>query len=735
MAGAQDNGGSATSGGTTVTGCIYPKTCSSTLPVLSAGGNGTEPWKISILDSPIGRGYNQSAVFVWSSVAWRPKVPSWETKHGDFLDGEYAIIVGGLRGSTEAHVCDGASVIMATDGSNYSILFGNAYPSANNTCFLTSVAWSPDGTHALAIGEHNEILKWDAMNRTTLDLWRLSVYANQDFYGRHVAYNPNGTFAVITGSDLLFYYPTWVFTPSAGDTSVPQNCSPSGTQLVCHDMILLGDQKNTNQPYFFDAIGWSPDSRYAIVTMGLTNQNGSRILGAVAFLSYDQAMCTKHKASTAPCVYTEAYYGKYEPELTDVSGVTFGPLGHVAWIYGLDDGKGTIMEYDEASDTFGYPIPWENAAGRLNTMAWEPNAYRVLYVGEGDNQLMESESWAFHPIMNNTLCGEEFPNLYRTFVNSSGKMVAHSACPDLAGGAWDPTGKFAIIIGSIGWVFRVEGPTAPSVFIANPADHGQESGKFVVNGRATSTFLTLGIEKVEYSVDNATWFAANTTPGSQFALWNFTLDAANLGLGRLVTIYVRATDAADRVSKPATVQVYLLDKAHAFDAPALTCNGNATYCLVANGFNLSWNSVGPAMYEVQESAQGDPTFTNPISYTEYATTFSLNSHANGTYYFRVIAHGALLDSEPSNAVTIVVTKGTGSNGGTIQDPNLVYTPSHVTNSSMPKIEKTPTPTPTPIGPVKTKGFFAFLPGPSVFEVLAAIAGAGTIVGGGRRRNR
>ncbi|MHB8585831.1 MAG: Ig-like domain-containing protein [Thermoplasmatota archaeon] len=668
-------------------------------------GNATTPWKITLLDPPVGRGYNQSALFVQSDIAWRPQGAE-SPASGDVLDGRYALVIGGMRGSDPTHICNGWSFVMATNGSAYRVLL--SHPG----CMLVAVGWSPDGTTAIVIGEHNVILKWDAVNRAWTDVWGNSPYASQDFYGRHVAWNPNGTFAVITGSDLLYYYPT--FTTAAG--------------VKLHDVLTLAAQKNTQTPEFYDAIAWSPDSKYALISMGITNSTGTRELGVIAFLSYDSTMCQKHKAGNAPCIYTSTFYGKYDPGFTDVNGITFGPLGQVAWIYGYDYGQGDLMEYDQSSDSFNYPGLWTNSAGRITDMAWEPNAYRVLYTSESNNQLESSYSWLFSPVLNNTICGEAFPTLMRE-KNGLGQEIG--ICPNIERVAWDPSGKFALAIGDIGWLFKIEPTSRPTVTITNPVDNERfgATAQISVTGRASVTLETDHVTNASFQVDNGTWQKGNLSVSTYTGI-HFTLNGSQLAPGLLHTLLVHASSNGGATwGENSSVSFYIFDPNHQYPSPHLTAvNGN----VVQNGFNLSWTNMPGAYYELQSAT--DPTFASYSNRTVYGNTFNMLVSPRGTYYFRVIAEGGMLDSNPSNVVSVQVTSGIQGMTDAQQSALLKTNISNLVGG--PHINTTPDTTTKNTKPpstnTSTKSKF-FLPAPSGGLTLATLGVAAAGFAGRRRR--
>lgn len=570
--------------------------------------------RLQLLTPPIGGGTRYPVYY--RDIAWSP-------------NGAYAMIVGGIRGPNQ-NPCAGWSFAMLYDGFGFEVLLNQS------GCMLTKAAFSPDSSHAILVGERDSILKFDAETKSIRNIWLLSSFAaaGEHFSPRSVAYRPDGSYALITGNDLLRYY--------------EEKDGLSDVLLVAHSGA--GD--------FYDAVAWSPDSRYAIMEAGVTDSEGTRALGMISFLSEDAAMCTKNGASSTPCIYYRGLYGKYDPGFTDIDDITFGLAGRVAWIYGYDGGLGTILRYLEDEDNFDWPGAYEHKKGRISSMAWQPNTYRPWYTAYGDGQFFVSEAWKYRTLLNNTMCKELWPTDFS------------GGCPSMKEVAWAPSGTAALLISGTGpgRLFRFDPRMTPSVEFNLPIENKDyPPGPLIVRGRALPPRLTNLVDSVEVRIDEGAWTPASLTgrAGSQ-QLWNVTVDTSSIPAGGRHTAEARASDDDGATWGPvASMDFYLLDATRQHGAPALSAPRGPQ---VKDGFDLVWTPIAGARYVLQRSAE--PTFISPDSIynDDAAITFPL--HKQGQWYFRVAALGGQRQSDWSNVVDVLVGDGPVRGGtGSPDDPN------------------------------------------------------------------
>lgn len=625
-------------------------------------------WEVELLHPPVGATNPNARVF-YRDIAWRP-------------DGSYALVVGGIRGPSH-NPCAGWSFVMSYTGASWEVLRNES------GCMLFKAAWHPDGSHAILVGERDTILKFEADTKTFKDVWGLSSFATagEHFLPRSVAYRPNGEYALITGNDLLRFYPTATTTAGA----------------EVRDVLVPGAH---GQGDFYDSVAWSPDGRYAIMEAGVTDANGTRALGAIVFYHTDAGACAKHGRSSAPCLYVTKLYGRMDPGFTDVDDITFGPIGKVAWIYGLDGGQGTLMRYGEAEDGFSFPYTWNHESGRTSSMAWQPNSFKVLYTGYGDEQLTLSQSWRFTPILTNAKCQELWPEWL-------------DSCPNLKEAAWHPGGEWALVIGGTGWAFKFKPHLTPTVQIDAPVEGADVTGaSLLVKGLALAQQTTRKVTDVQVRLDGGAWKPAGLGAAKSTGTpWNTTLDVSALEAGTRHTIEARASDDGGASwGALSSARFYVKDTTRRWGTLTLSAPDGTQ---VDNGFNLTWTTEGDATYVVERSRE--PTFITAETFLSEDPRVTFKWHVKGTWYFRVAARGGLNQGDWSNTVAIAVIYG--PDRSTAYDPasgEIIPTFDDEDDGAPPVVKDDPPPANAPNGQNTPRPGFV-IPAPAALAALAALA--------------
>jgi len=255
------------------------------------------------------------------------------------------------------------------------------------TTALRKVAWKPDGSYALIVGDSAVLLKYDGTQLTTITT---GITTGYNFWT--VSWKPDGSYALIGGSAglLLKYdgastrtisnpFPTTIF-------SISWHPSGSYALLVGRSGLTLTYNGTAFQPfssgttYDLNTAAWNPNGQYALIgglngvvlrfngtqvstlnTSGLTGSNGLRAIafnpsGSIALLVGDSGMVLTYNGSTLtllPAV-TSSY----------LQSVTWSPSG-MAYIVG---GSGTVITYANGALT---KLP---SAGtfQFRGIAWKP---------------------------------------------------------------------------------------------------------------------------------------------------------------------------------------------------------------------------------------------------------------------------------------------------------------------------------------------------------------------------
>jgi len=202
------------------------------------------------------------------------------------------------------------------------------------TTQLSAVAWKPDGSCAVIVGNAAVLIKWDGTTLTSIPTG-FSTTINLI----SVAWRPDGSYALIGGSGgALLKYDCSSVTQISNPYAVSYRAvswNPSGTQalLVTYFGKIYQYQSSTSQvtqltsptSQSLDAVAWNPNGSYAL----LAGSGG-------AILRYDGT--TFQLLNTA---------GIYSSSLT-VRYISFNPTGSMALLVG---DSGLVLTYDGSSLT------------------------------------------------------------------------------------------------------------------------------------------------------------------------------------------------------------------------------------------------------------------------------------------------------------------------------------------------------------------------------------------------
>lgn len=202
------------------------------------------------------------------------------------------------------------------------------------TTQLSAVAWKPDGSCAVIVGNAAVLIKWDGTKLTSIPTG-VSTTINLI----SVAWRPDGSYALIGGSGgALLKYDCTSVTQISNPYAVSYRAvswNPSGTQalLVSYFGKIYLYQSSNNQvtqltsptSQSLDAVAWNPNGSYAL----LAGSGG-------AILRYDGT--TFQPLNTA---------GIYSSSLT-VRYISFNPTGSMALLVG---DSGLVLTYDGSSIT------------------------------------------------------------------------------------------------------------------------------------------------------------------------------------------------------------------------------------------------------------------------------------------------------------------------------------------------------------------------------------------------
>jgi WD40 repeat protein len=341
----------------------------------------------------------------------------------------------------------------------------NPLPTSNR---LTSGAWKPDGSYAILVGFGGTVLKYNGENFFDL----VSIEGSLFF---DVAWKPDGSYALLGGRNSdksILKYDGLNFTP----------LSPSIREV--HD------------------IAWKPDGEYALLTSNEKliryNESGFRTIET----GIDRGILGiswKPDGSYALAVGRNGTILKYDGENVEIIpndidrllvDATWKSDGSSAYIAGYE---GVVLQYDEEM------ITELNSGGDFdfNSIAWDSKGSCALLIGN-DNEEYQPLIMRFNGIdftklpnpygnesLNDHLCSIFWKsNEYALIVGSSGMVVKYQdgslinlakgkVSKDLEKIAWDPYGRFALILEDWGeYVWKYDGMDIEGIMIPGKSNCG-----------------------------------------------------------------------------------------------------------------------------------------------------------------------------------------------------------------------------------------------------------------------
>ncbi|MBO0887904.1 hypothetical protein J2P12_02260 [Candidatus Bathyarchaeota archaeon] len=247
--------------------------------------------------------------------------------------GTYTVTVTGTSGSL-SHSVGITVTITGTGGSPYALVVSyegyvyKLYP--NNTLVrmaqpvttqLSVVAWKPDGSYALIIGNAAVLLKYDGTSLTPIS----TPYATTTNF-LSMAWRPDGSYALIGGSGgALFTY---------NGTTITQIRSPYAVS--------------------FRAISWAPDGSQALLV---------GYFGAIYLFRYLDGQITKLTSPTS----------------NNLGAVAWNPTGSYALLAGSG---GTILKYDGTNIQTVNTAGVYNSSLTIRSVSFDPSGSYALLVGD-----------------------------------------------------------------------------------------------------------------------------------------------------------------------------------------------------------------------------------------------------------------------------------------------------------------------------------------------------------------
>lgn len=577
------------------------------------------------------------------AIAWRPVPNPINGLHE-------ALIVGGIPGEFTVGL-PVRSLVLLYDGVRVSKLFDKEGPQ------LVDVDWAPDGSYALVVSNRKAILRVDPPQpgnpqyrfRNLWDDCANVQVLNCDeapYYGHQVSFNPTQGYAWITGSSLLQY---------------------DGQQLSVID---------AGADIAWRAIGWSPNGRRALLSalVCVDPNDTGRDTPCVGNITQNKVVPGRvvHVDVDAAKLCEVATYGRFNVQKAEVNGITWGPDGTYAFIYGDDDFHGTILKFDatkpatgttsqgcpQLKDSFSW-LPFVKDEGEFNDMAFNERTGRFWAAAGAGKELWEGNATTFLDVL-----GEN--DITR------GKGTIYY------GVAWDPTDSYLLVSGFAGKLYKFVPATHPFQRIATPKNNTLVTGEVLVAGRAFSPSQFQPVDRVEVNVvgpQGATGWQPATITGHFRTLANWTFawgtDALPEGLYQLqARAYIG--DLLSNTSNR-TVQVVRsggLQPPSFQPTPATDADGNYT---------LGWSAVDApgAVYDLEEAGlaqpfsgggavavTGDYAFAGDerLLYNGTATSLEVTERKDGQYFYRVRARTATAVSPWSQPLGVVVAVDADGDG-------------------------------------------------------------------------
>ena len=227
---------------------------SSNSVTLSPGGSASSILTVSSVNNTVAGSYNVTVSGASGGIAHSVLIPVQVA-----LQKTFAVMVSS----------DGRVYKYYSDGTN--VFIGKPVGTP-----LRQVAWKPDGSYALIVGDQGVMLTYDGTR-----LARLSSGMAGTTNLNTVAWRPDGSYALIAGANgLVFKYNSTGISRIADPSN--NNIRSIGWNPLGNSALLMGDKgtallyqvsgqitalsSGTGQPLF--AVAWNPDSSYALASGG-----------------------------------------------------------------------------------------------------------------------------------------------------------------------------------------------------------------------------------------------------------------------------------------------------------------------------------------------------------------------------------------------------------------------------------------------------------------------------------
>lgn len=521
-----------------------------------------------------------------------------------------------------------------------------------------AVAFAPDGSHALIVGEHVEdnrtrdvIARWTPQDGATMvlnqsgpglvdvdfaedgdslvvglrnevllgqpgayrNVWNDSRFARASadlvFYGLGGAFEPGERNAVVTGSSLL-------------------RMAPNGSLDTLHG----------GQGAFFRSIAWNPQAPYALVEAAVQDE-GRTVFGTV--------WRTDGASELESPEDNVAIYGRQNPTRALLNSIAFAPNGSFALLSGRDGAGASMFTWsanrvtDHAHEGRQTPHdhrwryqPTTKQAGPVTCIDWHPTGRYAITTGLRSDVvgLAGTRSW----------------------------LPLASQGPDLFGCAMHPSGSYGLAVGENGTIWHVEHQDRPAATVVHPGEGT------LVTPQAETRFLVDVIDRAGTgNVEVTAQVDGNGTVHEALIdqpWWRLDVNTSDLTDGRHTLDVTVRSDAGHF-----TFEHAFLVNNERFTPTAPTLSGVAG--LEGQGsdadgvFTIHWEPLdAPVVYEVRQERTGEGANATRILHAGDATNLTVRVNQDGTYAYSVRAVNAYNESSWSEATLVNVVLDSDGDG-------------------------------------------------------------------------
>ena len=494
---------------------------------------------------------------------------------------------------------------------------------------LNGVAWKPDGSYALIVGEGGTVLKYDGTTLTAL-----TSGTSADLQG--IAWKPDGSYALIVGA---------------------------GKTILKYDGTSFTSLQTADTDYLYRDITWKPDGSYALIVgdywaglwwNGLTQKTttGSYLSSVESGTYCRRGVDWKPDESYALIVGFNGQVSKYDG--STVSSLSSGVTDEFCGVDWKDTGDYALLvshyprviKYTGGNNFVQLSCP---TTQKLHEVAWQPNEAYALIVGDNGKVM-----------------------------SCDGTTVTNLSAPtseDLYDVAWKADGTCALIVGYTGTILKYWNPLPTAVTLSSPSS-------------ITSSSITLSWSQSpdtdfsKYEVHKST--TSGFTPSAITLVTTVTTKSTTTDtvgdLSELTTYYfkIRVIDIVDQYIDSNQVSATTSNAA----PPAVTLNTPSD--ITNSAIGLSWTqntNTDFSKYEIHKSTTSGFIPSSTTLYTTITSQTTTSTTVTGliegtTYYFKVRvldAGGLYTDSNEVSGTTTNVVSPTSVTIGT---------PSSVTSGSL-----------------------------------------------------